>query len=240
MKTPFAIRRAIYSLDPNRHISAATSFHDYLLSVIVRSSAGIPVPEENIELFRCLVRLDPSYFPSDPPPLDASWLTLAERLARMIRDIPVNPLPVTVDEEEAWRKMIFTYPPGRYAILKSGSRLACLADALPASTGRLIAWAQSFRGSRNPFDCLIAATLRDAWDLPDNETQDFDSLLWSPTNDAFQAVRDGNTSKLRALLAAGLNLGECRPDGKTLGQQLAKSASNSTPCLQLLNKYEQK
>ena len=234
MKTPFAIRQAIYSLDPNRHFSADIPFQDYLLSVIARSSAGIPVPEKNIELFRNLVRLDT---PFEPPPLDASWLTLAERLARMVRDIPASPLPVTVDEEEAWRKMIFSYPPGRYAILKSGSRLAGLADALPASTGRLIAWAQSFRGSRNPFDCLIAATLRDAWDLPDNEAEDLDSLLWSPTNEAFQAVRDGNASKLRALLAASLDLGEIFPDGKTLGQKLAKSASDSNSCLRLLKNF---
>ncbi|MEI6036206.1 MAG: hypothetical protein WCS65_18220 [Verrucomicrobiae bacterium] len=240
MKTPFVIRQAIYSLDPNRHFSADIPFRDYLLSVIARSSVGIPVPEKNIELFRQSVRFGTRSFFSEPPPLDDSWLTLAERLARMVRDIPVSPLPVTVDEEEAWRKMIFTYPPGRYAILKSGARLAGLATAMPTSTGRLIEWAQAFRGSRNPFDCLIAATLSDAWNLPENEAGDLDSLLWSPTNEAFQAVSDGNTSKLRALLAAGLDLGEIRSDGKTLGQRLFAEASTSLPCLQLLKEYEPK
>ena len=237
MKTAFAIRRAIYSLDPNRHLAADIPFHDYLLSVIGRSADGIPVPEENIELFRYWVRLDARHSLFEPPRLDTSWLTLAERLARLVLDIPMSPLPATVDEEEAWRKKIFTYPPGRYAILKSGSRLAGLAAA-PASD--ILSWAQAFRGSRNPFDCLIASVLRDAWDLPDNETQDLDSLLWSATNEAFQAVRDGNASKLRALLAAGLDLGEIFPEGKTLGQKLAKSASDSNPCLRLLSKCETK
>jgi hypothetical protein len=237
MKTPFAIRQAIYSLDPNRHFSADIPFQDYLLSVIARSSVGIPVPEGNIELFRHLVRFCTRSFFSELPPLDASWIPLAERLARMVRDILVSPLPVTVDEEEAWRKKIFTYPPGRYAILKSGARLARLAAA---PTSELLSWAQSFPGSRNPFDCLIASALRDAWDLPDNEAEDLDSLLWSPTKEAFQAASNGKASKLRALLASGLNLGEIRADGKTLGQHLFAEASKSLSCLQLLKKYEPK
>ena len=237
MKTPFAIRRLIYSLDPNRHLSAGIPFHDYLLSLIKRSTSGIPVPEENIKLFDFFVQrgISPSF--DEPPSLECSWVRLAERLARMVREIPTSPLPGIVDEEEAWRKKIFVYPPGRYAILKSGTRLASLASA-PAS--ELLSWAQSFPGSRSPFDCLIAIAIRDAWDLPENEDQDLDSLLWSPTNEAFQAVRDGSASKLRALLAAGLDIAEIWRDGKTLGQQLAKSASHSTPCLRLLKQSESK
>ena len=231
MKTPFAIRRAIYSLDPNRHLASDIPFREYLMGVIERGAGGIPVPEAYVELFRHFVRQDIKPWLSEPPPLDISWLKLAERLGRMIREIPASPLPRAVEEEEAWRKRIFTYPPGRYAILKSGSRLKRLASA-PSS--ELLAWAKSFRGSRNPFDCLIAKALRDAWDLRDDETQDHDSLLWSPADEAFQAVGDANASKLRALLAAGLDLGETFPNGETRGQRLAEAASNSTPCLRLL------
>ncbi len=167
--------------------------------------------------------------------MDDSWIKLAERLAGMVREVADSPLSLAVDEEEAWRKIIFTYPPGRYAVLKSGSRLAELA-ASPVC--ELLAWAKSFPDS--PFDCLIAATIRDAWYLPAGERPDFDSRLWSPVNEAFQAVRDGNASKLRALLAAGLDLTEMWRDGTNLGQQLSKSASNSASCLQLLKKCEQK
>lgn len=162
LKVLLAIRRAVYALDPNRHLAADIPFQQYFLSVIKRAVGGIAVPEASINLFGFYARSD-----YGPARLDASWADLAGRMARMVRSFSESPQPCTVGEDEAWRKKIFTYPPGSYAILKCGPRLGGLAAAEPISPAQLVAWAESFRGGPNPFDCLAARTLRHAWDFPD-------------------------------------------------------------------------
>ena len=218
MRNPYATRRAIYTLDPNRHLSCSIPFEDYLVNLTRRASKGIPVPEESIELFCSLLKRDtrPSWIsPKEAPALDASWIQLGKQL--VVYDYPASPLPFIGDEEDAWRRKIFTYPPGRYAILRPGPALERLSTSPP---NLLHEWARMFQDNCYPLEGIIARGFRDGREIPKNrDMPDLDDL-WSLEREAFQSAHDGNVSKFGAILAAGLDLTGKSSNGKTLDERL--------------------
>jgi len=221
MTTPYATRRAIYSLDPNRHLSSSIPFEDYLINLTRRAPKGIPVPEESVKLFRTLLKRDtqPSWIaPEKPQALDASWIQLEKQL--VVYDYPASPLPFTGDEEDAWRRKIFTYPPGRYAILRPGPALERLAGT---TSSRLRDWARTFRDNRYPLDGIVARGFRDGWALSEKEEQINHDDLWSPEREALNAGRTGNIPKFRALVAAGLDLDQNSGNKQTLAESLLET-----------------
>lgn len=236
MTTFYAIRRAIYALDPNRHLSSSVSFQDYLMNMARLSVAGIPVPEQNVALFRQLIQRDTKPGWKAPPALDPSWLQIADQIEPLVQEVAQSPQPCDLEEDEIWRRKVFTYPPGRYAILRSGPKLAKLASAPPAE---LRSWARSFGGSEDPIDSILAQGFANAWEQQD-DAKDSDRLC-SPENEAYETLKTDNAQKLRAILADGLDLATARnAKNDTLGQSLIKSASRAENCLRLLRAAEEK
>jgi hypothetical protein len=161
--------------------------------------------------------------------LDASWIRLGEQLVAY--DFPASPLPFTGDEEDAWRWKIFTYPPGRYAILRPGPALERLAAASPSL---LHEWARNFWDNSYPLDGILARGFRDGGEVPANPELPNHDDLWSPEREAFQAAYAGNISKFRAILAAGLDLSEKSGNKKTLGDRLLATSHLLPPIAEMI------
>ena len=232
MKPYFAIRWAIYSLDPNRHLAHGVAFEDYLVTLAVRSVTGLPVPEENVQLFQRHVECESRVSSYGLPTLNPSWRTLADQIAALVQDISTSPLPSTLDDEEIWRRKIFTFPPGRYAILRPGPELASIVETAPPASD-LRAWAEFHQESSNPFDEILARGFREARESPPNISAIDD--FWSPRREFHRAVGNKDLPTVRAILASGLSLNDDDRFGVTAVSELIKEAKIPADIAQLIN-----
>lgn len=192
--TPKAIqaRQFIYALDPNRHLLADIPFPDYLLHLVKVSArpAGLPVPESAI-LTACAVCRG-----------DDFWKEVAEEILACVQEIgPTSPSEIPEDPEEVWRRGIFTYPPGRYAVLKCGEELAGLAAANTAKSSALVRFAKRSPASRNRWDRAVARAVVDSKASHDNASMGL--KVWI-RREEIRAERKSQSALQIALAAARL------------------------------------
>ena len=150
--------------------------------------------------------------------MDASWIQLEKQL--LVYDYPASPLPFAGDEEDAWRRKIFTYPLGRYAILRPGPALERLVGK---TSSRLRDWARTFPDNCYPLDGILARGFRDGWEPTGKVELSNHDDLWSPEKEAMNAVHSDDIQKFRALLAAGLDLSQKSGNRKTLAESLLET-----------------
>lgn len=190
--TAIQARKFIYALDPNRHLLADAPFLEFLAH-LVRISArpeGLAVPEWGLLQARALC--GDSIF----------WKGIADELLACVQITrPAIPLGVPEDPEEVWRSKIFTYPPGRYAILRCGKELVRVASETHASPASLCRNWKHLQSSANPWDRAVARASRDS--KPTHRKVHSGLKAWIRCEEI--RAKDGEISALQiALAAAGL------------------------------------
>lgn len=186
-------RTFIYALDPNRHLLADIPFLDFLVH-LVRISArpeGLPVPEACLLSARhqCLE--------------DAFWRAIADECLSSVHGAePPIPSNVPADPEEVWRKRCFTYPAGRYAILRCGEVLARVATSPQPALCRN---RKHFRDSANPWDRAVARAITDSSPVSRGFRMSLGTWILR------EKIRSGKSSAFQTALAAACLTPQKRP-----------------------------
>jgi len=146
-------RTFIYALDPNRHLLADIPFPEFLAH-FVRISArpeGLPVPEIGLLQARALCGEN------------TFWKEIADELLACLQEMqPAIPIGIPEDPEEVWRRNIFTYPQGRYAILHGGGELVRVAAGASTNPDCLRRNRNYFQSSTKPWDRAVARAAIDS------------------------------------------------------------------------------
>ena len=201
--SPSAIhaRTFIYALDPNRHLLADATFPEFLAH-LVRISArpeGLPVPEIGLLQARALC--------GD----NTSWKGIVEKLLACVQETqPAIPIGIPEDSEEVWRRKIFTYPPGRYAILHCGKELARVAAGTSANPVALWVKLKHFQYSENPWECAVARAAIDS--APTHRSFHMGLKTWIRREEI--RAKDVERSSLLIALAAARLIPESKPTNR--------------------------
>ena len=190
--TAIQARTFIYALDPNRHLLADAPFLEFLAHLVLISARpeGLPVPEWGLLQARALSG-DNTF-----------WKEIADELLACVQKArPAIPLGIPEDPEEVWRRKIFTYPPGRYAILRCGKELMRVAAETHANPASLCRRWKHFQSSANPWERAVARAAIDSMPTPRNFRMGLKTWI---RREEIRA-KDGERSALQiALAAAGL------------------------------------
>ena len=190
--TAIQARTFIYALDPNRHLLADDPFHEFLAHLVLISARpeGLPVPEWGLLQARALCG-DNTF-----------WKEIADELLACVQKArPAIPLCIPEDPEEVWRRKIFTYPPGRYAILRCGKELMRVAAEPPANPASICRKWKHFQSSANPWERAMARAAIDSMPTPRNFRMGLKTWI---RREEIRA-KDGERSALQiALAAAGI------------------------------------
>ena len=192
----------IYALDPNHHLLADAPFPEFL-SHLVRISArteGLPVLEAGILHARALAGSNPF------------WNDIANELLTGVQHAhPACPIELPKDPEEVWRKKLFTYPPGRYAILRCGGELASLtAKSTTNLTSALPRKRKLFQASKNPWDRAVARAIMDF--KPLHRSFHMGLKTWIRREEI--RAKDGARSALQIAMAAARFVRESKPTNR--------------------------
>jgi len=187
--TAIQARTFIYALDPNRHLLADAPFSEFLAHLVQISARpeGLPVPEWGILHARALCG-DNTF-----------WKGIADELLACVQETqPAIPIGIPEDPEEVWRRKIFDYPPGRYAILRCGSELMRVAAGTSANPGCLCRNLKHFQASANPWERAVARAAIDS--KPTHRNFHMSLKTWIRREEIRAA--DGEKSALQIALAA--------------------------------------